>query len=158
MATVRVSRDIEAPVDSVFALFTDIEHGSQNVSGIKKVKMVTFGPLRLGSRWIETREVIGRPDDAEMEITAFEHNRGYTITHHKAGVRIDTSFSFEPFENGTRVSVEFGLRPQGLPPALLSPLEWAMSGKVRDVLSQDLLDLKQSVEKVCEVDPLGNRA
>jgi uncharacterized protein YndB with AHSA1/START domain len=148
MATITVSRDIAAPVDRVFAMFTDIEHGHEHVSGIKKVEMMTFGPLRLGSKWSETREVMGRLDDAEMEITAYEHNKAYTITHHKGGVRIDTAFTFEPVATGTRVSVEFALNPQGLPPALLSPLEWAIAGKVRDVLSGDLMDLKQSVERV----------
>lgn len=158
MATVRVSQDIGAPLDSVFELFTDIEHGPRRVSGIKKVEMMTFGPLRLGSRWNETREVLGRLDDAEMEITAFERNHSYTITHHKGGVRIDTMFTFESIDTGTRVSIEFGLNPQGLPPALLSPVEWAMSGRVRDVLGRDLLDLKESVERVAGFDPLGNRA
>ena len=85
---------------------------------------------------------------AEMEVTAFEQNRTYTITHHKGGVRIDTVFTFEPVPKGTKVSIEFGLNPQGLPPGLLSPLEWAIAGRVRDVLGQDLLDLKQSVEKL----------
>lgn len=151
MATIKASRDIAAPVDKVFALFTDIEHGSAHVSGIKGVEMMTFGEFRLGTQWREIREVLGRLDDAEMEITAFEHNRSYTITHHKAGVRVDTAFIFEPVPAGTRVSIEFALNPQGLPLALLSPLEWAIAGKVRDVLSHDLLDLKSSIERVVSV-------
>ena len=147
MATIKVSRDIAAPVEDVFALFTDIEHGAAHVSGIKGVEMMTFGEFRLGTKWGETREVLGRLDDAVMEITAFERNRSYTITHHKAGVRVDTVFTFEPAPAGTRVSIEFALNPQGLPLALLSPLEWAIAGKVREVLAHDLLDLKNSIEK-----------
>lgn len=151
MATIKVSRDIAAPVETVFAMFTDIEHGPRHVSGIKGIEMMTFGDFRLGTRWTETREVLGRLDDAEMEITSFDRNRSYTITHHKAGVRIDTVFAFEPVESGTRVSIEFALHPQGLPPALLSPLEWAIAGKVRGVLDADLLDLKQSIERVAVI-------
>lgn len=151
MATIKVSRDIAAPLETVFAMFTDIEHGPARVSGIKGIEMLTFGDFRLGSKWRETREVLGRLDDAEMEITAFERHRSYTITHHKAGVRIDTVFAFEPVGPGTRVSIEFALHPQGLPPAVLSPLEWAITGKVRDVLNADLLDLKQSIERVVAV-------
>ena len=83
-----------------------------------------------------------------MEVTAFEKNRTYTITHHKGGVRIDAVFGFDPIATGTRVSIEFGLNSQGLPPGLLSPLEWAIAGKVRDVLANDLSDLKASVERV----------
>ena len=64
------------------------------------------------------------------------------------GVRIDTVFAFEPVPSGTKVSVKFELNSQGLPRGLLSPLEWAIGGKVRHVLSDDLDDLKRSIEQV----------
>jgi carbon monoxide dehydrogenase subunit G len=145
MATVTVSNEIAAPVDRVFQTFTDIEHGTSHVSGIKKLEMITEGPIKVGTRWIETREVVGRLDTAEMEITAFERNRMYTISHNKAGVRIDTTFWFEPSGDGTKVTVEFDLDSGGLPPGLLAPLGWAIAGKVEGVLSQDLADLKRSI-------------
>jgi len=148
MANVVVTEQISAPVEKVFQAFTDIEHGAERVSGIKEIEILTAHSFSLGSRWRETREVLGRLDEAEMEVTAFERNRSYTITHHKAGVRIDTVFTFEPVAGGTKVSIEFGLNPQGLPPGLLSPIEWAMAGKVREVLHHDLTDLKASVEKL----------
>jgi carbon monoxide dehydrogenase subunit G len=146
MATVTVSNHVEAQVEQVFKVFTDIEHVPDRVSGIKKVEMLTPGVVHLGSRWRETRELLGRDDSAEMEITAFERNKTYTITHHKAGVRLDTTFYFEPEGTGTKVSVEFELDGGGVPPGLLAPLGWAIEGKVQRVLSHDLADLKQSVE------------
>jgi uncharacterized protein YndB with AHSA1/START domain len=148
MATVKVSNRIAAPIEQVFQTFTDIEHGAGRVSSIKKIERLTPGGFSLGTRWRETRETLGRLDDAEMEVTAFELNRTYTITHHKAGVRLDAQFTFEPVADGTTVSIEFGLGHHGLPPGLLSPLEWAIAGKVRDVLSHDLADLKAAIEKV----------
>lgn len=153
MAKVRVSTDVKAPVERVFELFTDIEHAAERVSGIKKIEVMSTGPFNLGYRWTETREVGGRLDDAAMEITSFERNRTYTVTHHKgsvlgSGVRIDTTFTFEPVPDGTRVSIEFELHPEGLPPGVLLPLEWAIGGKVRHVLSDDLKDLKTSIERI----------
>ena len=148
MATVKVSGQIAAPVEQVFQMFTDIEHGVERVAGITKIEALTTGGFSLGTRWRETREVLGRLDDADMEVTAFELNRKYTITHYKAGVRVDAEFTFEPVAEGTKVSIEFGLGHQGLPPGLLSPLEWAIAGKVRDVLTRDLADLKGAIEKV----------
>ncbi len=145
MATVAVSNEIAAPLDRVFQTFTDIEHGPTHVSGIKKLEMMTPGPVHIGTRWLETREVMGRLDTAEMEITAFQRDCMYTITHHKAGVRIDTTFRFEPSGGGTKVTVEFSLDPGGLPPGLLAPLGWAIAGKVEKVLSHDLADLKRSI-------------
>ena len=92
MATIKVSNFIAAPIERVFQLFTDIEHGSAHVSDIKRIEMLTPGPVRRGTRWRETREIMGVSDSAEMEITSFEHYRTYTITHHKAGVEIATRF------------------------------------------------------------------
>ena len=150
MTTVKVSSQIAVPVERVFQMFTDIEHGAEHVTNIKKIETLSTGPFSLGTRWQETRDLLGRPDDAEMEITAFELNRTYTVTHHKAGARIDATFTFEPLDGGTNVSIEFGFAGHGLPPGLLSPLEWAMSGKVRDVLRRDLADLKAAIEKVVD--------
>jgi carbon monoxide dehydrogenase subunit G len=147
MVAMKVSNDIAAPVEAVFQQFTDIEHGATRVSGIKRVEMLTPGRVHLGTRWRETREVLGRDDDAEMEITAFERDRMYTISHHKAGVRVDTTFWFEPASGGTRVTVEFELGSGGLPPGFLAPLGWAIEGKVTRVLTHDLEDLKSSIER-----------
>ena len=146
MATVTVSNHVEAPVEQVFKVFTDIEHGPEHVSGIKKLEMLTPGVVHLGSRWRETRDVLGRKDSAEMEITAFERDHMYTITHHKAGVKVDTTFWFEAEGTGTKVSVEFDLDAGGVPPGLLAPLGWAIGGQVERVLAHDLADLKHSVE------------
>lgn len=147
MTTVTVTSEIEAPVDKTFAMFTDIEHASEHVSGIKEVQVMTTGAFGLGTRWLETREVMGRLDAAEMEVTAFEKSKTYTITHHKAGAKVDTVFTFQPSGAGTKVTIEFALENQGLPPGLLTPVSWAIAGKVRDVLGHDLADLKRSVER-----------
>lgn len=146
MATVAVSNEIAAPIDRVFRTFTDIEHGPDHVSGIKKLEMMTPGPVRVGTRWLETREVMGRLDTAEMEITAFERDRMYTITHHKAGVRMDTTFWFESSGDRTKVTVDFNLDSAGLPPGFLAPLGWAIAGKVESVLNHDLADLERSIK------------
>ena len=147
MATITVSDRIAAPVEEVFAQFTNIEQGAAgHVSGIKKIEMLTPGPVRLGTRWRETRDVMGVADSADMEITSFERNRTYTITHHKAGLQIATTFWFEPLEAGTRVTVEFELERGGVPPGLLAPLGWAIAGKVARVLSHDLADFKRTIE------------
>jgi hypothetical protein len=146
MTTVTVSSRIKAPVGRVFEQFTDLEHASAHVSGIKKIEVLTQGPFQLGTRWRETRDVLGRTDSAEMEVTSFEREKTYTIAHHKAGVRIDTVFSFEPTDGGTKVGIEFGLDTGAFPPGLLTPFGWAIAGKVRDVLGHDLADLKTSVE------------
>jgi hypothetical protein len=147
MTTVTVATTVAAPLDRVFDVFTDLQHNAGRVSNIKEIEVLTTGGFTRGTRWLETREVLTQFDTAEMEVTAFERNRTYTITHHKAGTRIDTMFTFEPAESGTEVRIEFNLDSHGLPPGLLAPLGWAIAGKVRDVISHDLADLEGSLER-----------
>jgi uncharacterized protein YndB with AHSA1/START domain len=146
MTTVTVDTQVAAPLEQVFQTFTDVEHGAERVSNIQKIELLTTGAFALGTRWRETREVLGQLDSAEMEVTAFEQNRTYTITHHKAGARIDAVFTFERLEGSTKVRIAFALESHGLPPGLLAPLMWITAGKVREVLSGDLADLKASME------------
>ncbi len=58
MTTVTVTSQIAAPVEKTFAMFTDIEHATEHVSGIKEVEMLTPFKFGLGTRWRETREVL----------------------------------------------------------------------------------------------------
>ena len=147
MTTITVATVVAAPVEQVFDLFTDIEHGAERVANIQKIEMLTVGGLRLGSRWLETRAMLGHKDTVEMEVTAFDQNRTYTITHHKAGARIDAVFTFDPVGGQTSVQIEFILKSHGLPPGALAPVRWAMAGTVRDVIGQDLGDLKAFIEQ-----------
>jgi hypothetical protein len=148
MATITVSNQIAAPVRQVFEYFTDVGSDTPHVSGIKHIEMLTTGPFGLGTRWRETRDVLGVTDSAEMEVTSFERDKTYTITHHKGGLRIDTVFWFEPAgDNATKVTVEFELDSGGLPPGMLAPLNWVIAGKVRDVIGHDLADVKSALEK-----------
>ena len=147
MTTVTVSTTVAAPIEQVFDVFTDLAHSAARVSNIQEIEVLTTGPFGLGTRWLETREVMTQHDTAEMEVTAFQRNRTYTVTHHKGGGRIDSVFTFAPFADGTKVEIEFVLDSHGLPAGLLAPLGWVIAGKVRDVLSRDLADLKASMEK-----------
>jgi uncharacterized protein YndB with AHSA1/START domain len=150
MARITVSTDISAPVDKVFAAFTDLDHDAGRVKAIKKIEITSTGPFNLGTKWIESREAMGRMHEAEMEVTAFERNKTYTLTHYQSGVRMDAIFTFDQIPTGTKVGIEFELSNQGLPPGLLLPIEWAIAGRVRHALSDDLSDLKHAIEQIAQ--------
>ena len=137
---------IEAPLTRVFDRFTDIDRAPEYVSGIVSVVRLSDGPFDVGTRWRETRRLLGHLDSAQMEVTAFAPYRGYTISHVKAGLRIAAAFSFEAAGSGTLVSIEFAIDEACMPAAVLTPLNWAIAGKVRYVLHADLADLKAGLE------------
>ena len=146
MVTVTVANKIAAPVDRVFTLFTDLDHCAGLVTGIKKIEVLTAGPFGLRTRWLETREVLGRDVTEELEVTAFEMNHAYTVTNDVHGARMDTHFTFEPAGAGTEVNVVFQLAPQTFLSMLVSPLAWTVAGKVRKALTDEVLDYKRLAE------------
>ena len=80
------------------------------------------------------------------ERRATNRSRAYTVTSDTHSTRVDTVFAFEPIPEGTKVCIEFGLDPQSFSARLLSPFGWAMSGKIRDLIAHDVLDIKQLAE------------
>jgi hypothetical protein len=46
---VKVTKDIGAPLETVFALFSDVHYVPQYVSGIKGIKLLTPGHFALGT-------------------------------------------------------------------------------------------------------------
>jgi hypothetical protein len=145
--TISVSARIDAPITRVFDRFTDLDRVTDAVSGIVGIERLTGEGFGMGARWRETRRLLGRYDSAEMEVTAFDRNHGYTIAHRKAGLRIETAFTFEPVGTGTLVAIEFTLEAVHVPAALLTPINWVIAGKVRHVLHADLTDLKADLER-----------
>ena len=146
MTTVTVNSLIDAPVERVFEVFTDLDHISERVKGVKLIESLTAGEFNLRTRWRETRHILGRDVSEEMKVTAFEKNRGYTVSDDSHRARVDTVYSFEPADGGTRVSIEFTLDTRALTARFMAPLGWAMSGRIRDALTHDLDDLKRAAE------------
>lgn len=146
MASVRVGTHIEKPLEDVFAVFTNIEAAASRVNNIRRIEVLTPGGFAIGTRWLETREILGREQTEEMSVTAMEHGRSYTITTETAGTRFDCTFHFERAVGGTDVLVEFDIVPSSFGGMLVAPFGWMMTKTVEDSLKQDLADLKAVAE------------
>ena len=63
MSTVAVTRLVEAPVDEVWRVFTDLPRRCEWLSTVIEVELMTPGPFGRGTVWRETRTMA---DDAEI--------------------------------------------------------------------------------------------
>jgi hypothetical protein len=146
MARVTVTRRVEAPPATVFALFSDFENAAGRVTAIKKIELLTPGPVGVGTRFRETRVVFGREATEEMEVTAFEPGRHYALTARSCGAEYRSGLHFRPDGSGTVVEASFEARPLTLLARLLSPLTALMSGVLKKCLEGDVEDLKKIAE------------
>ena len=87
-------RIVSRPVPEVFARFTDLSTAAERIKGIEELEVLTEGPIRVGTRFRETRIMFRRPATEEMEITAFEKDEMYTISCDSCGCHYETVFRF----------------------------------------------------------------
>lgn len=153
MSTIVIVEHIDAPVERVYAVFTDFEHVQHRVDGIERLELLTEEPVGVGTRFRETRIFHGREATETIEISTFEPPSRYVAVCRSHGTCYHREFHFEPEPPGTRVTVSFRADPQTLLARCLAPLGRLMLGNVRRCLADDVADLK----KAAETKPLSRR-
>jgi hypothetical protein len=144
-----VSKVINAPVEQVFDVFSDIEQIEHRVPGIIKSEILSEVTSGIGTRWRETREMFGREAVEEMEISAFAPNQSYEVIAESGGAAYHTIYTFTSEGDGTNVALVFSATPKNLFSKLMSPLGYLFKGVVRKAFEADM----ESLKKVCETQP-----
>jgi hypothetical protein len=146
MATVQCSTTLNAAPPRVFEVFTDLARGAERIQAIKKLELLTPGPLRVGTRFRETRLMFGKEASEEFEVTELEANRLYSTACDSCGVRFRMRFEFRPDGAGTRVDMRVDTEPHTFFAKLMSPLSGLVLKSCVKAFEADMADLR----KVCE--------
>jgi uncharacterized protein YndB with AHSA1/START domain len=148
MAQFSMTKRIDAPLETVFEAAIDLERAAEHIRGIEKIELVTTLPVRVGTRWRETRKVMGRQDMQTLEVTAFNPPHSYTVGCDSCGSYFETTFRFEPAAgNSTDVMLDVRCEARSLLARLLSPIGNLMFGRVmRNCLDDDLDDIRRVAE------------
>lgn len=146
--SVAVSRIVEAPLEVVWRVATDLEALPETMSAITAVEVLAGGdPFGVGTRWRETRLMMRREATEEMTVTRVEPERGYTVEADNHGVHYVSTFAFAPVgPQRTEVTMTFS----GQPTARQNPLQRLLGRLglriVRSSLEKDLADLGTAAE------------
>ncbi len=141
------TKDIAAFPEKVFQAASDFRGAPGRIRGIQKLEMLTEGPVRVGTRFKETRKMFGKEASVTMEVVTFSPPHGYALGAESDGCRYRTELKFTPHAGGTRVEMTWEGTPltffrkvMGL---LMAPM---MKGIATKCVEQDLTDLKASLE------------
>ena len=108
--------------------------------------MLTDGPVRLGTRFKETRVMFGKEATETMEVVEFKPPHGYALGCQSHGCRYRSDFQFKPNAGGTRVEMTFEATPRTLLARMMGFLTAPMIKGVAKCMEKDLEDLKASLE------------
>ncbi len=148
---------IDAPQEAVFAAVSDFPNAASMIEGINSVEMLSAAndgtPIGVGTRFKESRTMMGKEAVEEMEVTEYDPPRAYTLSAVSCGVKFDsrvTCLEENPGEGrggGCRVSYDIKTEPQTLMAKVVSPIMGAMmKGTMRKAMEKDLADIKRHVE------------
>jgi len=149
MQDVEVRRHVAATVQRVWDVATDLAGSPQVIRGIDAVEVLTPGPFGVGTRWRETRTMMGRSATEEMTVTAVEPQRSYRVEAASRGAHYVSTFTFTPStDGGTDVATTFGGRPTSTVARVLGAVT-APLGRfaVTRALEQDLVDIAAAAER-----------
>jgi len=146
MASVRVTKTINADPQRVFELITDFEHAAEHIKGIDKVEIMTDGPVGVGTRIRETRTFFGRQAVETMEITQFQPGKSYTTFAVSSGCEYVSGFTVTPAGDGCEVAMDFQATPKTLMAKVFSIMSGPMIKMVVKCVEDDLNDIKRIAE------------
>jgi len=147
MAQFSLIRRIAAPVETVFTVATDLANAAEHIRGIEKIELLTGGPFGIGTRWRETRKMMGTESTETLEVVGFERWKSYAVGCESCGAYFETTFRFDRDGDGTLVTLDARTEARSLMAKLMSPLGNLMFGKMmRKCMGEDLDDLAKVAE------------
>jgi carbon monoxide dehydrogenase subunit G len=147
---ITVSRHVHATPEEVWAVLTDLDAAPTTLRGVSRVERVAGPAYDVGTRWRETRRILGKEETQEMEVTASAPARRTTVEARSGGVEYRTVFTLEPAEEGSLLTVCFGASHpdptwlQRVTAAVFGPVGAALTAKL---LAQDLADIAVVAER-----------
>ncbi len=146
----QITAIICAPLERVYALSVDIDRASEWLPADVKTEKLTEGPIRVGTRYRETRPILGRSDTGVYEVTILDPpKRSEVFTDGTRGSAGRGLFRFrleyEPVtENSTRVTLSGSVTGLGCLGVIAAPLVRRI---MRRNMVADLAGLKAWIER-----------
>ena len=145
---IEVRRATSADPGDVWAVLTDLEGSVATLSGVTAVDRLDDGDdFGVGTRWRETRVLLGREASEELVVTAVEEGRSYTVEADSRGTHYTSQVRVAPADGGSTISMTFAAEQEGrLGRVLARTVGRAFEGATRKALEQDLEDVAAAAE------------
>lgn len=134
---------------ATWAVLSDIEGSARVIAGIDRIEVRERPASGLvGLRWLETRQLFGKPATVEKWITSAEPGRSYeTMAASDGFVFVTTVVVADGADGRVLVTSRHESRPQGLKArVMVVPMRLFFSGVIRKAILADLEDVRVAVE------------
>jgi len=143
------SKTINAPVDEVWSIMTNLEGFPDAISGIEHVERLDEGSgFDVGTKWRETRTLFGRTATEDMWVTELDPGHSYVVEANSHGAEYRTTQSVEPDgDGGSVLLMSFSGNPTGTMAKVMSAtIGRLFVNATRRAFEQDLADIASAAE------------
>ena len=126
----------------VFEFITASENAPKVAPAIKSMVKLTDGPLRVGTKYLETRLMNGKEHQTELEVIEYQPHQTYSVKNFTEGIEVIYQYTFHPENNGTQVELVCTLKASGLKKLMLPIVSAVLQKEDGDHLK----GLKKAVE------------
>ncbi|WP_347108307.1 SRPBCC family protein [Paenarthrobacter sp. S56] len=149
--TTTLTQHVNASPEKVWAVITDIPGSAATISGIESIQLLSDGPYGEGTRWKETRTMMGRRETVEMWVSQADPPRTTTVKAVQGGADYTSRFALAGRDGGTDLTLTFGA--EVIKPTVFSRVAMALFGKIgmvftRKALAKDLSEIAAKAESL----------
>jgi len=152
-SSVVVERRVAASPGRVWEAITDLRDLPRVLSGVEKVEVLTEGGFAVGTRWRETRRMMGRTATEEMTVTVCEPTERYVAVADSHGMHYVSELTLHPegpagSAGATTLRMTFTARPahDRAPGPLTRLLTRVGTRAVARALGRDLDEAARAIE------------
>lgn len=142
MAKIETSVVISRPIGEVFTYMMEIKNWPQWHSGMLEAEQETEGPVGVGTKFRGLNQFLGRSMAWSSEVTEYEPNSKVAQRLQSGPVLFDQSFTFEPVEGGTKLS----LFAEGETGGFFKLAEPILNRNMQNQLEENFAHLKEILE------------
>ena len=150
---VEISRRVQAPPSAVWEVVTDLSRAEEWLSQVVDLQVITPGPYAVGTRWRETRRMMGRSETQELVVVENDPGRRTVVEALDGSTRYRTTLILESLDASasTLLTARFGAnvadptRLQRLALTVMGPLGTMLTEKS---LRTELDDIARAAESL----------
>ena len=146
LSSISIDRLIDASPERVFAHATNVEAWAEIVPAITKIELLTPGPVQVGTRFRETRIMMGREATEEMEFLVLDSPTQYVLGAESHGSRYRTTLNLTPVGESTKLTMTFAAEPLTFMAKAMSFLMKPFMKKLLNLCAKDLDAIKAHIE------------
>lgn len=137
-----ISAEAMLPVspETAFDTFTDFAAYPLFLSGVDAVEMITAPPVRLKSRFFETRTMFGHRERVKLMVVEIDAPYHILLETRAVGTRFTLGIDLAAVGSGTRAVLTITATPETFKGRIALAFMSGMRGRIAEALATDLAD------------------